>query len=186
MSKFIEIVNFWMKHRKNWFKPSNEFDTLCSNKYKDYFDYYDKIKYNQNSSKEVLGKIILLDQLSRNIYRNTKKSYYFDKEACHEMLKNFYLSTELEGWYKIFFLMPLKHSENIVNQKQNIKLWKTIIDNTFDMNLVKLYEKNLKTCKEHLMIIKIYGRFPKRNKFLERKNTKSEKEYLKDKTFNFI
>jgi len=186
MTSLIEITNFWMEHRNDWFKVSDKFDNICSNKYKDYFDNYKDLSYDKKNPREVLGLIILLDQLSRNIFRGKPKAYKYDNEVCNIMLKNFHLSTELEGWEKIFFLMPLKHSENYYNQKYNIQLWKSIIDHTFELKLERLYINNLKTCQEHYKIIKNFGRFPKRNKYLKRENTEKEEKYLVENPKGFI
>jgi len=178
MIDFLKITNFWMEHRKDWFRVSLKFDNLCKEKFKKYFDYKYNFEYEGNNVREVLGVILLYDQLSRNIFRGSAESYKYDKMVIKFMLNNFHLSNELEGWEKIFFLMPLKHSEDLHYQKYNVKLWKNISEYVIDSKYEKLYERNQKSCEKHFNIIKIYGRFPKRNKILLRENTDDEKLYL--------
>ena len=130
------------------------------------FDYKYNFEYEGNNVREVLGVILLYDQLSRNIFRGSAESYKYDKMVIKFMLNNFHLSNELEGWEKIFFLMPLKHSEDLHYQKYNVKLWKNISEYVIDSKYEKLYERNQKSCEKHFNIIKIYRRFPKKNKIL--------------------
>lgn len=181
---FEEIVEFWMCHNKNWFKPTLTFDNLCSNKYSSVYETYQTINLLENKSKRILGKIILLDQLSRNIFRDKSYAYKYDQEAIDLVYSNINLLNQLNGWEKIFFLMPLKHSENILDQEYNIKLWENIIKTTnkTDLKVIKLYQRNLKTSFEHFKVIKKFGRFPKRNILLKRKSTKEEINYLKNNT----
>lgn len=174
-----------MKHKKDWFYVSGEFDDLCFRKYGTYFEDTELLGDSKNPD-EILGKIILLDQISRNIFRGTAKAYSYDNKACMLMLNHFHISNELDGWKKIFFLMPFKHSENIHNQEYNIKLWNSIIDSTFDISLEKLYLKNLETCKKHYKIIKKFKRFPKRNYILNRNTTEKEEIYLLENPHGFI
>ena len=44
----------------------------------------------------------------------------------------------------------------------------------------KIYQEVLKHQKEHAKLIKNFGRFPKRNKILNRKSTKKELKYIKN------
>lgn len=175
------LVNFWFKkkNRKKWFFISKEFDNECSNLYKNLLYNFDNI--NVNNVVDFLGLIILLDQIPRNIYRGKKESFEYDKKCVEICLKNILFSDELEGWKKIFFLMPLKHSEDLEIQKYNIELWEKIIEK----DNRELYKKNLEQCKKHYNIIYEFGRFPKRNKILGRVNSLKEDEYLKNNK-NFI
>ena len=66
-----------------------------------------------------------------------------------------------------FLYMPLMHSENIDDQNLSVKLFEkaALID-------------NLRFAKHHRDIIKKYGRFPHRNKILQRKSSRDEIDYL--------
>lgn len=186
MVNFLKVVDFWNGCRKDWFRVSSRFDKLCVDKFKKYFDNDFNFRCKLKNIKEVLGVILLYDQLSRNIFRGTPDAYKYDSNVLKFMLNHFHMSNELDGWEKIFFLMPLKHSEDLYFHKLNVKLWKSITDNIIDNEYEKLYIRNLKRCEEHLNIIKIYGRFPKRNKYLSRENTIDENIYLEENLKGFI
>ena len=63
--------------------------------------------------------------------------------------------------------MPLMHSESIENQNLSVNL--------FEKAGLK---NNLRFAKHHRNIVLKFGRFPHRNKILNRKSTKEELEYL--------
>lgn len=180
------VIEFWFEktNRKNWFKISKKFDIKCKEKFNDLLTNFNLKKINLNKSLEVLGLIILLDQIPRNIFRGKPKAYKYDNLALKLCLDNLILSHELDGWYRIFFLMPLKHVENLEIQKMNIMIWTEITDIDFDFD--ELYKKNLIECKKHFEIIKKFGRFPKRNIILSRLSTNIELEYLNKNNKSFI
>ena len=65
-------------------------------------------------------------------------------------------------------LIPMMHSENLIVQNQSLPLFKQHTSNqTYDFAL------------KHQKIIKRFGRFPHRNKILDRKSTKEEINFLK-------
>ena len=66
-----------------------------------------------------------------------------------------------------FLYMPLMHSENIDDQNLSVKLFE-------EANLID----NLRFAKHHRDIIKKYGRFPHRNKILQRESSQDEVDYL--------
>ena len=79
------ILYFWFKecNPNMWFKKNQEFDNLIKNKFQKTFEYCLKIKINNNSTfrENYLSWIIILDQFSRNIYRNQIRSFSGDEKA---------------------------------------------------------------------------------------------------------
>lgn len=181
-----ELVEFWFDNKKNWFRPNEKFDKLCKQKFKSLLLHHNYIKYNCKNPLEVLGMIILLDQIPRNIFRGNSSAYDYDKKCLKICLDNLCLCNSLDGWYKIFFLMPLKHSEDIKYQKENLRIWDAILELELDIKMEKLYKRNVIQSKNHLSVIKKFGRFPKRNKFLGRESTEMEEKYLKENVKGFI
>lgn len=171
---YNDVYKFWMNNKNSWFRINEVFDIECRIRFEEIFNYHDKVKV--NTKYEILGQIILYDQLSRNIFRGQKKSYEFDKLALNLYLKYSYLKNDFTDWDRIFFMMPLKHSENYAIQKLNLNYWEDIISK----NDNKLYLKNYNSSLEHYNLIKKFGRFPKRNKILGRENTPYEKKYLEN------
>ena len=168
------ILNFWFKEctPKMWFKKDIEFDKLIKNKFQKTLKYCLENEINKNpiTKENCLSWIIVLDQFSRNIYRNQIKSFAGDEKALKlskiAIKKSFLKSNEDN--YNSFFLMPFMHSEKLS-------------DHEFSLPLFKKYtnEKTYNSAKRHKKVIETFSRFPHRNKILNRKSTKLELEFLK-------
>lgn len=167
----LELKNFWFENKKKWFCSDDEFDKLCKIKYYVLLSNYKQI--NSKNKYILLGEIILLDQIPRHIFRNKKESFDYDITAQNLVIKNLDKINLFSDYELLFFLMPLKHSEDIKIQKISIELWEQLSFNKFNR---KCYKNALK----HYQIIKKYDRFPKRNRMLERKDNDDEKDYLEN------
>jgi uncharacterized protein (DUF924 family) len=169
-----EIINFWFKEcdPKMWFKKKLDFDNLIKSKFSRSIDISLKTSFEdiQISSDIYLSYIIVLDQFTRNVFRNTLESFSGDKNALKisksAIAKGFV--NHKNNNYNSFFLMPLMHSENILDHELGIPFFKKYTnDNTY------------KFAKKHKEIIDSFGRFPHRNKILNRKSTDEEICFLK-------
>ena len=119
-----------------------------------------------------LAYIILTDQFSRNMFRNTGKAFASDRIALAAAK-----SAIDKGWdLKIdaparqFFYLPLMHSENLCDQDRCVRL---------------MYERmpqhgggNLLHARAHREVIRQFGRFPYRNEALDRHMTPMEQAYV--------
>ena len=119
-----------------------------------------------------LAYIILMDQFSRNMYRDTAKAFGSDAVA-----KAASKAAIAKGWdlridepARQFFYMPLMHSECLEDQDRAVRLFKTRMPETGD--------NNLPHAQAHREVIRRFGRFPTRNAALERGSSSDEQEYL--------
>jgi uncharacterized protein (DUF924 family) len=116
-----------------------------------------------------LAEIILIDQFSRNIYRDDPKAYANDTVAlvlAQEAISKG-IQKEFSVDYKQFLYMPFMHSESkVIHEKALILFSEPGLESSFP------YEK------DHKKIIDRFGRFPERNAILGRMNTPEENEYL--------
>ena len=126
-----------------------------------------------------LALILLIDQFRRNIYRNSAEAFSMDKLAlklCVEgaMEKKDIGLTPLQ---RIFFYMPLQHAESRKVQAKSVNLYNRLAE-----AVSPTYRETLLTIAQfaelHRDIIDQFGRFPHRNKLLNRDNTAEEDEYL--------
>jgi uncharacterized protein (DUF924 family) len=117
----------------------------------------------------MLAAIILLDQFSRNIYRDTPQAFAADPLALR-------LTQEAiaHGWDEAinverrpFLYMPLMHAENPAVQRESVACF-TRLGN----------EENLGYAHEHAAVIDRFGRFPSRNAALDRTSTPEELAWL--------
>jgi uncharacterized protein (DUF924 family) len=126
-----------------------------------------------------LALILLIDQFRRNIHRNSAEAFSKDKLAlklCVEgaMEKKDVGLTPLQ---RVFFYMPLQHAESRKVQEKSVELYNRLAE-----AVSPTYRETLLTVAQfaelHKDIIDQFGRFPHRNKLLNRDNTSEEDEYL--------
>jgi len=176
------IYNYWFsKSTKEWFMSGSSLDKEIKDNYEKYFFLYkeNKLKNWEKSKIGILSLIILLDQFPRHIYRNTTQAYSYDNDVYKLVINNLDILNELNGWEKVFFLLPLQHQEDIEIQEYNKTLWDKILSEEKNAEYLKIYKRVYNHVIGHLQTIKEFGRFPKRNKFLGRTNTEQEHMYFK-------
>lgn len=169
-----DIIEFWFEESKPnmWFKKNLDFDNLIKNKFSETIHMSIKTSFEDiHISPEIyLSYIIVLDQFTRNVFRNTFESFVGDKKAlklCKNAISNDFVNHE-NPYYNSFFLMPLMHSENILDHELGMPLFKKHTnDNTY------------KFAKKHKAVIHKFGRFPHRNLILNRESTDEEIRFLK-------
>ena len=180
LEKINEVFNFWFKELspKNWFQKDLELDQRISIKFKELHtsaSLGELYKW-RNSPKGCLSEIILLDQFSRNIYRDDPKSFQFDGMALilsQEAIRN-KVNLELTPIENSFLYMPYMHSESLSIHNEAVKLFQD-----------KGLENNLNFEIAHKKIIEQFGRYPHRNEILGRVSTPEENEFLKSPNSSF-
>ena len=182
----INILDFWFVQSspKEKFTRNQEFDNKIKEKFLD--DYQKAIKneydYWQKEAEDCLALIILLDQFSRNLFRNNSKAFAMDNKA-RQIAKNAInkkYHEKLSNDQIIFIFLPLMHSEELNDQIYCNKL----IDAYLKDN--KNYKEIKKFSKLHQDIISKFGRFPYRNKVLNRISTIKENQYLNSTHHEFF
>lgn len=171
--KAADILYFWFEEcsPKNWFKKDSDFDAMLKDRFgvtveRGLAGQLDDWAATQDSC---LALILLLDQMTRNIYRDTPRAFAGDEVALAlslKMVEMNWLDTE-NGAKRQFALMPMMHSEDITIQDASLPLFKT---HTLEM----VYDYAVR----HRDIVARFGRFPHRNAILGRPSTDEEKEFL--------
>jgi len=118
---------------------------------------------------DLLAAIVLLDQFSRNIHRDTSKAFEAD-----ELARSLTASAIEKGWdtqypvdRRAFLYMPLMHAEDAALQELSVEKF-TGLGNA----------DNLKYARDHAAVIARFGRFPSRNAALGRASTPEERAFL--------
>jgi uncharacterized protein (DUF924 family) len=150
-----------------------------------------KIHNENQAASNALSLILLLDQMSRNIFRTNQAVIYSHFDRLSRALLHIILTTQprldLHPAYRhspvfrTWFYMPLVHSESL-NDHQ---LFETIITELRgemaakgDEEAVKSIDMNLDFEARHKTIIERFGRYPYRNEVLQRQSTEEEEEWL--------
>jgi len=119
-----------------------------------------------------LALIILFDQFTRNMYRDTENMYAYDAIALELTQRTITDGTDKDLMLieRAFFYLPLMHSEDVGLQQQSVKCFTKLVEevkaNSGDN--ADYYEYSLKYAKEHHDTIAEHGRFPHRDAILNR------------------
>jgi uncharacterized protein (DUF924 family) len=134
----------------------------------------------EQTSRGRLALIILVDQMSRNIFRDQLEAFTYDYLAQEWCLDGLDLGAdeEIQPIERVFFYLPLEHSESRVDQARSVALFSELAKRVPDTQR-GLFDYYLDFAKQHQVIIERFGRFPHRNKVLGRTSTSEEMEFLK-------
>jgi uncharacterized protein (DUF924 family) len=129
--------------------------------------------------------IIVLDQLSRNIHRGDPQTYDADEQARRLTRDGLALGhdRELAAIERLFFYMPLEHSEQLEHQEQAVELMRRLADEVAAEPGVEAKRRGqfvsfIDFAVQHRDIVARFGRFPHRNALLGRASTAEELEFL--------
>ncbi|QNP47554.1 DUF924 family protein [Diaphorobacter aerolatus] len=116
-----------------------------------------------------LAEIIVLDQFSRNVWRDTPKAFAQDGMALvlSQEVIALGLDRDFTEAQRAFTYMPLMHSESLMVQDESIRQF-TALGNPV----------NLDFAERHREIVQRFGRYPHRNAVLGRESTKDEQAFL--------
>lgn len=126
-----------------------------------------------------LAAIILVEQFSRNIHRGTQRAFAHDPHArnmCNDGLTRGD-DTALAPLERVFFYLPLEHSELIRDQEHSVRLYEQLTREA-GSELQALFESYADFARRHRDVIRRFGRFPHRNKILGRPSTAEEETFL--------
>ena len=136
--------------------------------------------------KSTLALIILLDQFTRHIYRNTPKAFAYDALALKSAKLGLSLDydKQLSIFEQAFFYMPFEHAENLAEQERAVSLFYQLYQRSpaHQKDALAHYHKS---ANDHKAIIERFGRFPHRNEILNRISTLEEQEFLKGPNSSF-
>ena len=132
-----------------------------------------------------LALIILLDQFTRNLYRGTPRAYENDARALALCEAGLDRSDDagLAFEERMFFDMPLAHSEDVSRQERHVALVEAAA-NAAPPGMVKAYAEATKHARGYLEQIRRFGRFPMRNAILGRTCTQDEMAFLDSPSTN--
>jgi uncharacterized protein (DUF924 family) len=127
-----------------------------------------------------LALIIVLDQFSRTVYRDTARAFAQDDKALRLVLDGFergHYTRLATVWEKTFFVLPLGHSEQIALLERCVSLCEALVGEAPE-HLRKVYAFSASQARGHRDVIARFGRHPHRNAVLGRTSTEAERAYL--------
>lgn len=177
---YQDILKFWFdpKHEAHWFQQSDEFDQLLATRFADILAQAAQAELWtwREHAEGRLAEIIILDQFSRNIYRNSHQAFAQDALAlglAQEMIA-LKLEQTLTPTQRVFVYLPFMHSESKKIHEQALLLFKQLGNRV-----------NLEFEIKHKVIIDRFGRYPHRNDILGRQSTAEELQFLTQPNSSF-
>ncbi|MFO1315913.1 MAG: DUF924 family protein [Burkholderiales bacterium] len=122
-----------------------------------------------------LARIVLLDQFSRNVFRDTPRAFAGDALALAAadaaVARGF--DRALDTVQRGFVYLPFEHAEDAAMQHRSLALFGALARETGDDSL-------LQWARRHADVIFRFGRYPHRNEILGRTSTPEEIAFLRE------
>jgi uncharacterized protein (DUF924 family) len=130
-----------------------------------------------------LAHLLVLDQFSRSLYRDTPRAFAQDARASKLAVAALDAgdADQLAVWEATFLAVALGHSEDLALQDRAVAVVASLVERA-PPYLRALVVHALGQAKAHREVIQRFGRHPHRNKILGRENTADEEAYLAKET----
>lgn len=171
---YQQVLKFWFEEidSSKWWQKDNDFDQLISDKFQATLEAASKCELFawRHAAEGRLAEIIVLDQFSRNIYRDSAMAFSNDQLALALAQEAISLGADIEvkAEQRGFFYLPFMHSESPTIHETAVTLYQALGN-----------QANLDFELKHKSIIDRFGRYPHRNDILGRKSTAEELTFLK-------
>ena len=174
------VLDFWFSTETQpfWFAMCDAFDEILNQLFAETLNQAKQAELSswRSTAEGRLAEIIVLDQFSRNIYRDTPASFAQDTMAltlAQEMIA-LKMDQNLKPEQRSFLYLPFMHSESKIIHEHALKLFENLGNPI-----------NLEFEQKHKAIIDRFGRYPHRNEILGRTSTAEEIEFLKQPGHHF-
>ena len=170
---YNDVLTFWFEEIKEsqWWVKDESFDKLIGSRFSTVHEQANCCElYDwRTSAQGRLAEVIVLDQFSRNMYRDTERAFASDTLALVLAQETISVGADIELTVaqRSFLYMPFMHSESLGIHEVAVGLFESLGS-----------EGNLNFELRHKKIIEQFGRYPHRNYILGRKSTKEELEFL--------
>ena len=175
-----KVLDFWFneEHQPYWFEKNPQFDNQIKVQFAETLQAAKagECAHWRETVQGALAEIIVLDQFSRNLHRDSPQAFAQDGMAlvlAQEIIKQEDFSS-LNTAQKKFAIMPYMHSESKKIHQQGLPLFEALND-----------DYTLSFAVRHKEIIDKFGRYPHRNDVLDRETTPEEIEFLKQPNSSF-
>lgn len=174
------VLDFWFKEiepKQHWIKDP-DFDALISERFGELHKQAKAGELFQwrSSARGTLAEIIILDQFSRNMYRDAPESFACDSLALvlAQVAVEKGIDDALPETERPFLYLPYMHSESPLIHEEAVRLY-TKLGNHDSLDFEM----------KHKAIIDRFGRYPHRNDILGRQSTDEELAFLRQPNSSF-
>ena len=184
---FSQVLDFWFgeprgKSRAEWFRKDERFDAEIRRRFGEVHAAAARreLEHWRGERESMLALVVVLDQFSRNLYRNDPRAFSQDAYAleCARQTVEPRDDLALLPVERMFLYLPFEHSEKPADQELAVQLMSGLEPFAETRGLTEWARK-------HKVIIDRFGRFPHRNACLGRASTPEEVEFLKQPGSSF-
>jgi len=184
------ILDFWFgapqtatygTTRGCWFRKSAAFDAEIRQRFGAPLETALRGGYTDwTAPRAALARVLLLDQFTRNCYRDSPRAFDGDAQALAAATAVVEQGGDsdlipVERW---FLYMPFEHAESAAAQERSLALFGRLANETGLADPLAWAEK-------HAAVIRRFGRYPHRNTILGRESTPEETVFLATAGSNF-
>ena len=177
------ILDFWFgppgsaeygRSRRQWFRKNPAFDREIRSRFGAAVDTALAGGFaDWTAPRALLSRVLLLDQFTRNSFRNSPRAFAGDALALASTAGAIArgddrLLIPVERW---FLYLPYTHAEDLTAQERSVALFTRLRDETGLADPLRWAER-------HAAVIRRFGRFPHRNAVLGRESTPEEAAFL--------
>lgn len=181
-----DVLDFWFGENgpDQWFEKDPAFDAAIRNRFAAAIAAAreGRLQHWADDADSCLALIILIDQFSRNVFRESPLSWSADERTlalCRLAIDRKHdqgLGTD----ERKFLYMPLMHSEELADQKRCVDLFAAL-----EREDPERAERSHEYAIRHRDVIARFGRFPHRNAVLGRASTEEEVAFLREPDSSF-
>jgi uncharacterized protein (DUF924 family) len=175
MADPVEVLDFWLGDigPDGWYKGGADIDAVCRARFAEVWQaaHDGGLEHWIDGTPGTLAYLIVTDQFSRNIHRDTPMAFACDGRALAAARRAIEAGWDMGAPEpeRQFFYMPFEHSEVPADQAMAVHLMETRMPSDPDMAL---------HARAHAEVIRRFGRFPTRNAALGRVSAPDEQSYL--------
>ena len=173
---YQDIIEYWFNplSPEDWFAKNDTVDQYIHDHFKDVHRAACQCELSdwRESAEGRLAEIIILDQFSRNLFRDDAQAFAADAQALSLAQEAIRLGGDhslSDDNRRAFLYMPYMHSESLKIQDESLRLFSTLDDKNYYNYAVM-----------HRDVIVQFGRYPHRNEVIGRSSTQAEIDYLSD------
>lgn len=174
------VLDFWFAGsaapRAEWFRKDAAFDALIADRFGAMVEQAlaGAMTAWANDAECALAQVIVLDQFTRNIFRDTPRAFAGDALALAAARAMVARSDDLAlpPLHRVFAYLPFEHAEDRAMQAESLRLFAALT--AADASLATFGDY----AQRHADVIARFGRFPHRNAQLGRESTAEEVQFL--------
>lgn len=181
-----EVLDFWFgapgtpgagERRREWFVKDPAFDAAIAQRFGRLIEAAlrgELAAWPADGAAAALAQIVVLDQFTRNVFRNTPRAFAGDARAlaAAQALVATGQDAALPPLQRAFAYLPFEHAEDLAMQDESVRLFAALARQAPDLDDMLDY------AHRHRVVIARFGRFAHRNDILGRASSAEELAFL--------